>query len=181
MKFTKRDLGTSSDSRGSLAKKVNKAIIVGIVIFLTLIFASFVAGGKYETGELQQAVLQASDNNAALLETKSQLKAEVEEKEQEVIIITKEVKEITEKLVEKEEQVAELEDENNELQSNITQANQQAFDAMNIVQGFVSAVCCSFNDIQKGNIITWDTSSDEITCGSGGNYTVDCSTGETNY
>ena len=40
-------------------------------------------------------------------------------------------------------------------------------------------ICCSFGDMQNGAVRNWDVLNNSITCS--GNYTVNCSSGETNY
>ncbi len=48
-----------------------------------------------------------------------------------------------------------------------------------IVRNSVKAICCSFGDLQIGNSRNWGITNNQIVCG--GNYTVNCTTGSTNY
>ena len=48
-----------------------------------------------------------------------------------------------------------------------------------LVRNSVKAICCSYGDVQTGFVRNWNTVNDSITCT--GSYTVNCSTGETNY
>ncbi len=48
-----------------------------------------------------------------------------------------------------------------------------------LVRNTVKAICCSYGDVQSGVVGNWGIVGDSITCS--GNYTVNCSSGETNY
>ncbi len=47
------------------------------------------------------------------------------------------------------------------------------------VKNSVKAICCSFGDAQSGTVRLWEMENNRIVCT--GNYTVNCTTGTTNY
>lgn len=49
----------------------------------------------------------------------------------------------------------------------------------NLVKNSVKAICCTISDVDSGSIRNWRIENDKIICG--GNFTVNCATGETNY
>lgn len=48
-----------------------------------------------------------------------------------------------------------------------------------LARSSVKAICCSFGDLQSATIRNWNIVNNSITCA--GNYTVNCTSGETNY
>ena len=48
-----------------------------------------------------------------------------------------------------------------------------------LVRNSAASICCSFRDAQRGSVINWGIANNSIICE--GSYTVNCSTGATNY
>lgn len=48
-----------------------------------------------------------------------------------------------------------------------------------LARNSVKAICCSFGDVQSAATRNWNIINDSIVCS--GNYTVNCTSGETNY
>lgn len=48
-----------------------------------------------------------------------------------------------------------------------------------LTRNSVRPICCSYGDIQNGGTRNWDVVNNSIICS--GNYTVNCTSGETNY
>ncbi len=48
-----------------------------------------------------------------------------------------------------------------------------------LAKNSVKFICCSYGDVQNGGTRNWDVVGNSIICS--GNYTVNCSNGETNY
>ena len=48
-----------------------------------------------------------------------------------------------------------------------------------LARNSVKAICCSFGDVQSGSVRNWNITNNSIVCT--GNYTINCTTGESNY
>lgn len=161
-------------------------VIIGVVV----VFASSVMKARSLTGYVVQQEQQLVDLKTQLdnfttgIEAKEQ---EVTVKQEELAAREQELSDVQQQLADKNSIISNLEDEISDKEDDLDDLDDEVTDLRNSREELVDAVesaawslCCSLKDFKDGAEKDWEIDDGVIEC-SGGQYTVDCESGDTTF
>jgi adenylosuccinate lyase len=165
------------------SKKITIAVIVIVVLFVVYSINAFVTGFVAYNEELENELNKFKNDfitiNQSFIECRNNLDVYLTEArtcEKNLQNCEKQKEVTTNYSIALENIIGQCQKDKEAIMQNYTKLTENY---KNIIRESVRSRCCSYDDIMNGAIKNWDIKDNKIMCS--GNYTVNCTSGETNY